>query len=171
MYPPPKKDFIALTLSDPHSHAYNNGKHRRQSCWRVSGPVVQYAHNNCVESLPGWITESLFDPCQIHTRLHMQFTAMLWSAYVGQCILFSGVPIYLVELCSWIKFSIVEHVMFVIYNICIFFVVFGKCPFLCQNNILVTLHHLKSELLLCSHSQSHSKSFYLLLIINVVLII
>ncbi|XP_008422851.1 endoplasmic reticulum mannosyl-oligosaccharide 1,2-alpha-mannosidase isoform X2 [Poecilia reticulata] len=34
MYPPPRKDFIALTLSDPHSHAYNNGKHRRQSCWR-----------------------------------------------------------------------------------------------------------------------------------------
>ncbi|KAM6902437.1 endoplasmic reticulum mannosyl-oligosaccharide 1,2-alpha-mannosidase [Xenentodon cancila] len=34
MYPPPKKDFIALTLSDSHSHAYNNGKHRRQSCWR-----------------------------------------------------------------------------------------------------------------------------------------
>ncbi|XP_061590463.1 endoplasmic reticulum mannosyl-oligosaccharide 1,2-alpha-mannosidase [Cololabis saira] len=34
MYPPPQKDFIALTLSDPHSHAYNNGKHRRQSCWR-----------------------------------------------------------------------------------------------------------------------------------------
>ncbi|MEQ2181488.1 Endoplasmic reticulum mannosyl-oligosaccharide 1,2-alpha-mannosidase [Goodea atripinnis] len=36
MYPPPRKDFIALTLSDPHSHSYNNGKHRRQSCWRVS---------------------------------------------------------------------------------------------------------------------------------------
>ncbi|KAF6719435.1 Endoplasmic reticulum mannosyl-oligosaccharide 1,2-alpha-mannosidase [Oryzias melastigma] len=34
MYPPPRKDFIALTLSDPHSHAYNNGKHRRRSCWR-----------------------------------------------------------------------------------------------------------------------------------------
>ncbi|XP_017281026.1 endoplasmic reticulum mannosyl-oligosaccharide 1,2-alpha-mannosidase [Kryptolebias marmoratus] len=34
MYPPPRKDFIALTLSDAHSHAYNNGKHRRQSCWR-----------------------------------------------------------------------------------------------------------------------------------------
>uniref|UniRef100_A0A3B3UFY0 alpha-1,2-Mannosidase n=1 Tax=Poecilia latipinna TaxID=48699 RepID=A0A3B3UFY0_9TELE len=34
MYPPPRKDFIALTLSDPHSHTYNNGKHRRQSCWR-----------------------------------------------------------------------------------------------------------------------------------------
>ncbi|XP_032426137.1 endoplasmic reticulum mannosyl-oligosaccharide 1,2-alpha-mannosidase [Xiphophorus hellerii] len=34
MYPPPRKDFIALTLSDPHSHAYNNAKHRRQSCWR-----------------------------------------------------------------------------------------------------------------------------------------
>ncbi|XP_054896499.1 endoplasmic reticulum mannosyl-oligosaccharide 1,2-alpha-mannosidase [Poeciliopsis prolifica] len=34
MYPPPRKDFIALTLSDPHSHTYNNAKHRRQSCWR-----------------------------------------------------------------------------------------------------------------------------------------
>ncbi|XP_041825713.1 endoplasmic reticulum mannosyl-oligosaccharide 1,2-alpha-mannosidase [Melanotaenia boesemani] len=34
MYSPPRKDFIALTLSDPHSHSYNNGKHRRQSCWR-----------------------------------------------------------------------------------------------------------------------------------------
>nr|XP_046230717.1 endoplasmic reticulum mannosyl-oligosaccharide 1,2-alpha-mannosidase isoform X2 [Scatophagus argus] len=34
MYPPSRKDFISLTLSDPHSHAYNNGKHRRQSCWR-----------------------------------------------------------------------------------------------------------------------------------------
>ncbi|XP_047426438.1 endoplasmic reticulum mannosyl-oligosaccharide 1,2-alpha-mannosidase isoform X2 [Mugil cephalus] len=34
MYPPSRKDFISLTLSDPHSHNYNNGKHRRQSCWR-----------------------------------------------------------------------------------------------------------------------------------------
>lgn len=34
MYPPSRKDFISLTLSDPHSRAYNNGKHRRQSCWR-----------------------------------------------------------------------------------------------------------------------------------------
>ncbi|CAK6965113.1 endoplasmic reticulum mannosyl-oligosaccharide 1%2C2-alpha-mannosidase isoform X1 [Scomber scombrus] len=34
MYPPSRKDFISLTLSDPHSNAYNNGKHRRQSCWR-----------------------------------------------------------------------------------------------------------------------------------------
>ncbi|XP_029940565.1 endoplasmic reticulum mannosyl-oligosaccharide 1,2-alpha-mannosidase [Salarias fasciatus] len=34
MYPPSRKDFISLTLSDPHCHAYNNGKHRRQSCWR-----------------------------------------------------------------------------------------------------------------------------------------
>ncbi|XP_028274112.1 endoplasmic reticulum mannosyl-oligosaccharide 1,2-alpha-mannosidase [Parambassis ranga] len=34
MYPPSRKDFISLTLSDPHSHTYNNGKHRRQSCWR-----------------------------------------------------------------------------------------------------------------------------------------
>ncbi|KAK6305189.1 endoplasmic reticulum mannosyl-oligosaccharide 1,2-alpha-mannosidase-like [Coregonus clupeaformis] len=34
MYPPPRKDFIALTLSDQHSRSYNNGKHRRQSCWR-----------------------------------------------------------------------------------------------------------------------------------------
>ncbi|XP_060916975.1 endoplasmic reticulum mannosyl-oligosaccharide 1,2-alpha-mannosidase isoform X2 [Labrus mixtus] len=34
MYPPSRKDFISLTLSDPHSHSYNNGKHRRQSCWR-----------------------------------------------------------------------------------------------------------------------------------------
>uniref|UniRef100_A0A8C6URM0 alpha-1,2-Mannosidase n=1 Tax=Neogobius melanostomus TaxID=47308 RepID=A0A8C6URM0_9GOBI len=34
MYPPSRKDFISLTLSDSHSHAYNNGKHRRQSCWR-----------------------------------------------------------------------------------------------------------------------------------------
>lgn len=43
MYPPSRKDFISLTLTDPHSHTYNNGKHRRQSCWRVSGPVVQCA--------------------------------------------------------------------------------------------------------------------------------
>ncbi|XP_072309337.1 endoplasmic reticulum mannosyl-oligosaccharide 1,2-alpha-mannosidase [Eucyclogobius newberryi] len=34
MYSPSRKDFISVTLSDPHSHAYNNGKHRRQSCWR-----------------------------------------------------------------------------------------------------------------------------------------
>ncbi|XP_072227720.1 endoplasmic reticulum mannosyl-oligosaccharide 1,2-alpha-mannosidase [Leuresthes tenuis] len=34
MFPPPRKDFIALTLSDPESRTYNNGKHRRQSCWR-----------------------------------------------------------------------------------------------------------------------------------------
>uniref|UniRef100_UPI0037E9AB3E endoplasmic reticulum mannosyl-oligosaccharide 1,2-alpha-mannosidase n=1 Tax=Semicossyphus pulcher TaxID=241346 RepID=UPI0037E9AB3E len=34
MYPPSRKDFISLTLSDPHSHTYNNAKHRRQSCWR-----------------------------------------------------------------------------------------------------------------------------------------
>ncbi|XP_078126874.1 endoplasmic reticulum mannosyl-oligosaccharide 1,2-alpha-mannosidase isoform X1 [Sander vitreus] len=34
MYPPSRKDFISLTLNDPHSHTYNNGKHRRQSCWR-----------------------------------------------------------------------------------------------------------------------------------------
>ncbi|XP_055792155.1 endoplasmic reticulum mannosyl-oligosaccharide 1,2-alpha-mannosidase [Salvelinus fontinalis] len=34
MYPPSRKDFIALTLSDQHSRNYNNGKHRRQSCWR-----------------------------------------------------------------------------------------------------------------------------------------
>ncbi|XP_030598628.1 endoplasmic reticulum mannosyl-oligosaccharide 1,2-alpha-mannosidase [Archocentrus centrarchus] len=34
MYPPSRKDFISLTLSDSHSQTYNNGKHRRQSCWR-----------------------------------------------------------------------------------------------------------------------------------------
>ncbi|XP_068588533.1 endoplasmic reticulum mannosyl-oligosaccharide 1,2-alpha-mannosidase [Cebidichthys violaceus] len=34
MYPPSRKDFISLTLSDPHNNTYNNGKHRRQSCWR-----------------------------------------------------------------------------------------------------------------------------------------
>ncbi|XP_067106049.1 endoplasmic reticulum mannosyl-oligosaccharide 1,2-alpha-mannosidase isoform X2 [Osmerus mordax] len=34
MYPPPRKDFISLTLSDQHSRSYNNGKHRRQSCLR-----------------------------------------------------------------------------------------------------------------------------------------
>ncbi|CDQ81489.1 unnamed protein product, partial [Oncorhynchus mykiss] len=34
MYSPSRKDFIALTLSDQHSRSYNNGKHRRQSCWR-----------------------------------------------------------------------------------------------------------------------------------------
>uniref|UniRef100_A0AAQ4PSX2 alpha-1,2-Mannosidase n=1 Tax=Gasterosteus aculeatus aculeatus TaxID=481459 RepID=A0AAQ4PSX2_GASAC len=34
MYPPSRKDFISLTLSDPHGPSYNNGKHRRQSCWR-----------------------------------------------------------------------------------------------------------------------------------------
>lgn len=56
MYPPSRKDFISLTLSDPHSHSYNNGKHRRQSCWRVSSPVVQYVdlefRHTCV--LPLW---------------------------------------------------------------------------------------------------------------------
>lgn len=41
MYPPSRQDFISLTLSDPHNNTYNNGKHRRQSCWRVSGTVVQ----------------------------------------------------------------------------------------------------------------------------------
>ncbi|XP_059893947.1 endoplasmic reticulum mannosyl-oligosaccharide 1,2-alpha-mannosidase isoform X3 [Gadus macrocephalus] len=30
MFPSSRKDFISLTLSD----SYNNGKHRRQSCWR-----------------------------------------------------------------------------------------------------------------------------------------
>ncbi|XP_031711634.1 endoplasmic reticulum mannosyl-oligosaccharide 1,2-alpha-mannosidase [Anarrhichthys ocellatus] len=34
MYPPSRKDFISLTLSDSHNNTYNNGKHRRQSCWR-----------------------------------------------------------------------------------------------------------------------------------------
>ncbi|KAM6986479.1 endoplasmic reticulum mannosyl-oligosaccharide 1,2-alpha-mannosidase [Aplochiton taeniatus] len=34
MYPPSRKDFISLTLSDQHSCTYNNAKHRRQSCWR-----------------------------------------------------------------------------------------------------------------------------------------
>ncbi|CAG5867209.1 endoplasmic reticulum mannosyl-oligosaccharide 1,2-alpha-mannosidase isoform 1-T2 [Menidia menidia] len=34
MYPPPRKDFVALTLTDQDSNTYNNGKHRRQSCWR-----------------------------------------------------------------------------------------------------------------------------------------
>ncbi|KAM8827655.1 endoplasmic reticulum mannosyl-oligosaccharide 1,2-alpha-mannosidase isoform 2-T2 [Spinachia spinachia] len=34
MYPPSRKDFISLTLSDLHGPSYNNGKHRRQSCWR-----------------------------------------------------------------------------------------------------------------------------------------
>uniref|UniRef100_H3CI25 alpha-1,2-Mannosidase n=1 Tax=Tetraodon nigroviridis TaxID=99883 RepID=H3CI25_TETNG len=34
MYPPSRKDFIALSLTDLSSHPYNNGKHRRQSCWR-----------------------------------------------------------------------------------------------------------------------------------------
>lgn len=34
MYPPSRKDFISLTLSDQHSHSYNNAKQRRQSCWR-----------------------------------------------------------------------------------------------------------------------------------------
>ncbi|KAG7499394.1 endoplasmic reticulum mannosyl-oligosaccharide 1,2-alpha-mannosidase-like [Solea senegalensis] len=34
MYPPSRKDFVSLTLGDPHGNAYNNGKHRRQSCWR-----------------------------------------------------------------------------------------------------------------------------------------
>uniref|UniRef100_A0AAV2IWH5 alpha-1,2-Mannosidase n=1 Tax=Knipowitschia caucasica TaxID=637954 RepID=A0AAV2IWH5_KNICA len=34
MYSPSRKDFISVTLSDAHSRAYNNGKHRRQSCWR-----------------------------------------------------------------------------------------------------------------------------------------
>ncbi|XP_068190440.1 endoplasmic reticulum mannosyl-oligosaccharide 1,2-alpha-mannosidase [Antennarius striatus] len=32
MYPASRKDFISLTLGDPYS--YNNGKHRRKSCWR-----------------------------------------------------------------------------------------------------------------------------------------
>ncbi|XP_037340724.2 endoplasmic reticulum mannosyl-oligosaccharide 1,2-alpha-mannosidase isoform X1 [Pungitius pungitius] len=34
MYPPSRKDFISLTLNDPHGPSYNNAKHRRQSCWR-----------------------------------------------------------------------------------------------------------------------------------------
>ncbi|XP_061554613.1 endoplasmic reticulum mannosyl-oligosaccharide 1,2-alpha-mannosidase isoform X1 [Phycodurus eques] len=34
MYPPTRKDFISLTLTDPNCHIYNNGKHRKQSCWR-----------------------------------------------------------------------------------------------------------------------------------------
>lgn len=36
MYSPQRKDFVSLTLGDQHSHSYTNGKHRRQSCWRVS---------------------------------------------------------------------------------------------------------------------------------------
>ncbi|TNN25307.1 hypothetical protein EYF80_064565 [Liparis tanakae] len=43
MYPPSRKDFISLTLGDSRSHAYNNGKHRRRSCWRVSGAAVRCA--------------------------------------------------------------------------------------------------------------------------------
>ncbi|KAM8873454.1 endoplasmic reticulum mannosyl-oligosaccharide 1,2-alpha-mannosidase [Synchiropus picturatus] len=34
MHPPPRKDFISLTLTDPYNRMYTNGKHRRQSCWR-----------------------------------------------------------------------------------------------------------------------------------------
>lgn len=50
MYSPSRKDFISLTLSDPHSHTYNNGKHRRQSCWRVGGAVqvlTTLTHTSC----------------------------------------------------------------------------------------------------------------------------
>ncbi|KAJ8261079.1 hypothetical protein COCON_G00168020 [Conger conger] len=35
MYPPPRKDFISLTLTERDGYSYNNSKHwRRQSCWR-----------------------------------------------------------------------------------------------------------------------------------------
>ncbi|XP_028319181.1 endoplasmic reticulum mannosyl-oligosaccharide 1,2-alpha-mannosidase-like [Gouania willdenowi] len=36
MFPPSRKDFISLTLSEgnSYSHSYNNAKHRRRSCWR-----------------------------------------------------------------------------------------------------------------------------------------
>ncbi|XP_036385497.1 endoplasmic reticulum mannosyl-oligosaccharide 1,2-alpha-mannosidase [Megalops cyprinoides] len=35
MYPPSRKDFISLTLTERDGHSYNNSKHwRRQSCWR-----------------------------------------------------------------------------------------------------------------------------------------
>ncbi|XP_077594080.1 endoplasmic reticulum mannosyl-oligosaccharide 1,2-alpha-mannosidase [Stigmatopora nigra] len=34
MYPPARKDFISLTLTDQNCYIYNNGKHRKQSCWR-----------------------------------------------------------------------------------------------------------------------------------------
>ncbi|XP_008322499.1 endoplasmic reticulum mannosyl-oligosaccharide 1,2-alpha-mannosidase isoform X2 [Cynoglossus semilaevis] len=34
MYTPSRKEYISVTVRDPHSHCYNNGKHRRQSCWR-----------------------------------------------------------------------------------------------------------------------------------------
>ncbi|XP_064165085.1 endoplasmic reticulum mannosyl-oligosaccharide 1,2-alpha-mannosidase isoform X2 [Anguilla rostrata] len=35
MYPPPRKDFVSLTLSERDGGSYNNSKHwRRQSCWR-----------------------------------------------------------------------------------------------------------------------------------------
>ncbi|KAJ8339446.1 hypothetical protein SKAU_G00362320 [Synaphobranchus kaupii] len=35
MYPPPRKDFISLTLTEQDSRSYNNSKQwRRQSCWR-----------------------------------------------------------------------------------------------------------------------------------------
>ncbi|XP_019744352.1 endoplasmic reticulum mannosyl-oligosaccharide 1,2-alpha-mannosidase isoform X2 [Hippocampus comes] len=34
MYPPTRKDFISLTLTDPTCNIYNNGKHRKQSYWR-----------------------------------------------------------------------------------------------------------------------------------------
>ncbi|XP_077398995.1 endoplasmic reticulum mannosyl-oligosaccharide 1,2-alpha-mannosidase [Vanacampus margaritifer] len=34
MYPPTRKDFISLTLTDTNCHIYNNGKHRKQSYWR-----------------------------------------------------------------------------------------------------------------------------------------
>lgn len=47
MYPPSRKDFISLTLNDPHSHAYNNGKHRRQSCWRVRHRLCGYNLQYC----------------------------------------------------------------------------------------------------------------------------
>lgn len=36
MYSPQRKDFVSLTLGDQHNRSYTNGKHRRQSCWRVS---------------------------------------------------------------------------------------------------------------------------------------
>ncbi|KAJ8395881.1 hypothetical protein AAFF_G00027640 [Aldrovandia affinis] len=35
MYPPPRKDFVSLTLTERDSRSYNNSKQwRRQSCWR-----------------------------------------------------------------------------------------------------------------------------------------
>ncbi len=92
MYPPFRKDFISLTLSDPHSHTYNNGKHRRQSCWRVSGPEVQYTqiHTTLTQILSVWYKMTSMWSAhfgQTHSRL-------LWQVFVLPRLRFASVSPY-----------------------------------------------------------------------------